>query len=313
MLICLDENELEHFPQDDKPFKQLHSLSLKRNHITNVELAYFAPRLQRLRLDSNCLVTTSGIADLKHLRTLSLGSQVLEHGTLDLQPLLKARLPELHTLSLCDTHIPVLTMPTGWISLRHLNLASCGLHTLPDTFGLSVPNLQSLNLNFNAIKDLRPLLNIGELNTLYVAGNRLSRLRKTAAVLAKMGNLETLDLRDNPFTVGFYAKPVDLRLVKTREQQEKEDEGEEDLFMLPPSAPHADETYFGRLDDGTKLRRRVYEMLVASSCTSLTSLDGKPFSKRDVLVKDEIWERLVLLGVVRKSEKSAGVLAVEDA
>lgn len=291
---------------------------MKRNRLTSIELAYFTRRLQHLHLDSNCLTTTSGISHLKHLRTLSLGSQILEHGTLDLEPLLRAKLPELHTLLLCETHIPALSIPTGWTSLRHLNLASCGLQSLPDTFGVSVPNLRSLNLNFNAIKDLRPLLNISELNTLLVASNRLSRLRKTAAVLAKLGNLETLDLRDNPFTVGFYAKPVEQRLVKTEnalsddtDEPQENGEKEEDAFTLPPSTPLADQTYFSRLDEGTKLRRRVYEMLMASSCKSMVSLDGKVFSKRDALVKDEIWERLVLLGVVRKSEKGSGVLTVE--
>jgi len=133
--------------------------------------------------------------------------------------------------------------------------------------------------------------------------------------------LETLDLRDNPFTVGFYAKPVEQRLVQTKNAlfddtngpQEMGDEEEEEAFKLSPLVPLVDQTYFSRLDEGTKLRRRVYEMLAASSCKNMVSLDGKVFSKRDVLVKDEIWERLVLLGVVRKSEKGSGVLAVEGA
>lgn len=208
-------------------------------------------------------------------------------------------------------------MPTGWTSLRQLNLASCGLQTLPETFGLSVPNLRSLNLNFNAVKDLRPLLNISELSTLLVAGNRLSRLRKSAAVLAKLASLEMLDLRDNPFTVGFYAKAVEQRLARAEASScdvdkvtEKGEEEEEDAFTLRPQAPLVDETYFSRLDDGTRLRRRVYEMLIASSCKMLSTLDGRPFCKRDALIKDEIWERLVQLGVVRKSGRS--VLAVEE-
>ncbi|TID21759.1 hypothetical protein E6O75_ATG05154 [Venturia nashicola] len=314
--LRLDDNGLEHFPQDDISCKQLRLLSLKSNHLASIDLAYFAPRLRQLHLDSNCLTSTSGISHLKHLRKLSLGSQVLEDGTLNLEPLLRAKLPELHTLSLCETHIPTLSMPTGWTSLRHLNLASCGLQSLPETFGLSVPNLRSLNLNFNAVKDLRPLLNISELSTLLVAGNRLSRLRKSAAVLAKLASLDVLDLRDNPFTVGFYAKAVEQRLVTTEmnrcdaeEMIEKGEEEEHDTFTVPPQAPFVDQTYFSRLDDGTKLRRRVYEMLIAASCKTLSTLDGKPFCKRDALVKDDIWERLVHLGVVRKSER--GVLAVE--
>jgi hypothetical protein len=231
---------------------------------------------------------------------------------MDLEPLLSAKLPELHTLILCETHIPTLSMPTGWASLRNLNLASCGLQSLPETFGLSVPNVRSLNLNFNAIKDLTPILNIVELRSLLVAGNRLKRLRKTAAVLAKLGNLEMLDLRDNPFTVGFYAKTVEGRLVKTEQAlQEGNEEVVGDAFTLPLCATVVDRTYFERLDEGTKLRRRVYEMLIASSCRIMGMLDGKAFEKRDVLVKDEIWERLVLLGVVRKSGGMGGVLAVE--
>ncbi|QDS74619.1 hypothetical protein FKW77_008848 [Venturia effusa] len=314
--LHLDDNELQHFPQDDTPCQQLRLLSLRRNPLTSIELAYFSPRLCSLNLESNRLKSTSGISHLKHLRNLSLGSQVLEDGTLDLGPLLGTKLPELHALSLCETHIPTLSLPIGWTSLRHLNLACCGLQTLPDTFGLSVPNLRYLNLDFNAIRDLRPLLNISELSTLLAAGNRLSRLRKSAAVLAKLGNLESLDLRDNPFTVGFYAKGTEHRLVTTEQvpsdadgANERVEEEEDDAFKLPAQEPLVDQTYFSRLDDGTRLRRRVYEMLIASSCKVVSSLDGKPFCKRDALVKDEIWERLVQLGVVKKSER--GGLAVE--
>jgi len=250
-------------------------------------------------------------------------SQTPNNRTLDLQPLLTAKLPELHTLSLCQTYIPSLDLPTGWTSLHNLNLASCGLHTLPDAFGLCVPNLRCLNLNFNAIKDLRPLLNMGELNTLLAASNRLSRLRKTAAVLSRLSSLENLDLRDNPFTVGFYAKPHEHRLVTAAsspapsgdEKNEHSMDAEEEHFTLPPCTRELDATYFSRLDEGTKLRRRVYEMLLTSSCKVLDSLDGKRFVKGDVLVRDGIWERLVVLGVVKKSGtgRDEPVLMVEDA
>ena len=70
---------------------------------------------------------------------------------------------------------------------------------------------------------------------------------------------------------------------------------------LPPRGKDEDEAYYARLDEGTRLRRRVYEMLVASECKSLRELDGLPFVREDVLVRDEVWERLVVLGVVRKT------------
>src|SRR6202012_5859041 len=85
--------------------------------------------------------------------------------------------------------------------------ANCGLANLPENFGLAAPNLRAVNLNFNALKDLRPLLNIKRLTSLFAAGNRLTRLRKTMAVLAKLMHLEVLDLRGNPFTLGFHEPP----------------------------------------------------------------------------------------------------------
>jgi len=65
-----------------------------------------------------------------------------------------------------------------------------------------------------------------------------------------------------------------------------------------------DARYLERLDEDTKLRRRVYEMLLASGCKRLRVLDGMVFDKEAVLVKDEVWERLVELEVLRRSEKT---------
>jgi hypothetical protein len=174
-----------------------------------------------------------------------------------------------------------------------------------------VPNLRSLNLNANAIADLRPLLNIKALRELHVAGNRLARLRKTSAVLAKLSSLEVLDLRDNPFSLGFHPQAVESRLVSTSDDLPGDEEDapptiprevEEPMqFLLPPCDKDVDTQYYTRLDEGTRLRRRVYEMLLANECRSLEQLDGLPFVREDVLVRDDVWERLVLLGVVRKS------------
>lgn len=239
-------------------------------------------------------------------------SQRPETGDCDLLPILEARMRDLNTLCLSENHISALTLPHDWFSLSTLELASCGLQELPGDFGLSLPNLRSLNLNFNAIKDLRPLLNIKSLNELHVAGNRLARLRKTTAVLSMLRALETLDLRDNPFSIGFHPKAVEQRLVSTANTLPDADNntlaGDERQatvmqFLLPPCDATKDAEYFARLDDGTKLRRRVYEMLLANNCGTLVYLDGLHFKREAVLVRDEIWDRLVMLGVLRKSGK----------
>jgi len=210
----------------------------------------------------------------------------------------------------CDlSHFPHL------LSLRTLELASAGIDTLPADFGQKLANLRTLNLNFNALKDLRPLLNIKNLERLCLAGNRLSRLRKNAAVLAKLDSLTDVDLRDNPFSIGFYPKGTDTRALTIHKSHSEPEDGEEDNegaepFTLPPADKEADAQYLARWDEDTKLRRRVYEMLLASSCGRLTALDGMVFDKKSVMVKDRVWERLVALGVVRRKDREGNRDAV---
>jgi hypothetical protein len=244
-------------------------------------------------------------------------SQTPHSGPCDLDPLLTSSLRELHTLCLSQNHIPTLSIPHDFSSIRHLELASCGLDTLPNDFGLSIPNLRTLNLNFNALKDIRPLLNTKRLNTLHLAGTRLSRLRKTTAVLSKLTALETLDLRDNPFGLGFYPKPEEQRVVVRTDSKLTPDQDQRSLpqsialeqmeepimFTVPPCSKDTDHAYLARLDEGTKLRRRVYELLLANHCRVLRCVDGMIFERGDVLVKDGIWDRLVELGVVKKSKR----------
>lgn len=209
-----------------------------------------------------------------------------------------------------------------------LELASTGLQSLADDFGLQCPNLHTLNLNFNAIRDLRPLLGITRLERLYLAGNRIERLRRTAAVFERVGKeLREVDLRGCLLTVGFYVPPsqsksqsddsTDKRIVlsdfsnpdvSSADQQASSwtDEAQEkraaQAYLLPPlldKEKEADKSSRERLDEDTKIRRRVYEMLLVSACPRLRTLDGLRVCKEDVVRKDGTWNRLIELGVLR--------------
>jgi hypothetical protein len=102
------------------------------------------------------------------------------------------------------------------LALQLLDIASCGIRVLPGHFGKNFPNLRVLNLNFNSVSDLGSIADMRGLSRLTAAGNRISRLRMLCQVVARIGrssqhdysSLRTIDLRNNPLTVGFYPPPV---------------------------------------------------------------------------------------------------------
>jgi len=173
-----------------------------------------------------------------------------------------------------------------------------------------------LNLNYNALRDIQPLLSIVRLQKLFLAGNRVSRLRRTAVVLQHLNaELVEIDMRNNPLTVGFYTpqsaiSKVEQRIVLSNSNApQDEDDADKDTaakagqaYLLPPSDKEDDKVARERLDEDTKLRRRVYEMLLVASCRDLHTLDGLEVEKEDVGRKDEIWDRLRELGVLRQKE-----------
>ncbi len=171
-------------------------------------------------------------------------------------------------------------------------------------------------MNYNALRDIEPLLGIARLQKLFLAGNRVSRLRRTATVLQNLNaELAEIDIRNSPLTVGFYMpqsaiSKVEQRIVlSTPNLPQDEDDADEDTaaragqaYLLPPSDKDDDKTARERLDEDTKLRRRVYEMLLVASCKDLHMLDGLEVEREDVGRKDEVWDRLRELGVLREKE-----------
>lgn len=304
MLIETDDNHLERFETTEDHSSKLISLSLQKNRLATLDLESYTS-LRYLDVDENHLSTIQGLERLHQLDILSMRKQDLK----DAQQLtvfsqrLSAR-----SLFLSSNSIPTLDLPQSYHSVQNLEMASCGLQDLPDDFGLKFPNLRTLNLSFNAITDIRPLLNISRLEKLHAAGNRIGRLRKTVAVLARMSHLRKTDLRDNPITHGFYAPvAVSKNMLSTiSHDNEPPSETQSQLqaamsHRLPNAEHGADAEHLSRLDEDTKLRRRVYEILLSNGCKGLEALDGLAFAKDRALVRDGVWERLLKLGVVRKS------------
>ena len=203
-------------------------------------------------------------------------------------------------------------------NLRQLELASAGLEALDAKFGIQMPNLRSLNLSYNAIRDLTPLLGIHKLQRLWLVGNRISRLRRTTQVLKEVGkDLVELDLRNNTMTVGFHGyttkiESLERQLVRTSDPKPQEnidyDNAHKDDWDEIGNSPYlvgnlhdgTGESFRRCLDGDTALRRRVYDMLVLHTCPQLEVLDGSKVETRSIAQRDKIWQRLLELGILKK-------------
>ncbi|KAH9845020.1 Leucine-rich repeat protein [Teratosphaeria destructans] len=287
---------------------KLEMLSLRNCGLSHLYVGTLQ-RLRTLDVDDNSLADLTGIEKLNGLSCLSMRRQKLSK---DARIALFDHPLDVSTLRLSGNAIPAIDLQRTFLSLQHLELASTGLQSLSQDFGLNMPNLRTLNLNFNSLKDIRPLLNIQKLEHLSIAGNRIDRLRKTVATLGKLTTLKCLDLRDNHVTQCFYAPSVTAQTSVVRHTT-SEDPGDEDehtrlieqaRHALPSGDPSGDLQHAAKLDEETKLRRRVYEMLLAHSCMNLERVDGLAFDKSKANLRDRVWDRLVELGIVRKSQSS---------
>ncbi|KAF1837230.1 hypothetical protein BDW02DRAFT_491871 [Decorospora gaudefroyi] len=307
--LNLDDNEIEEFPLLDtpaKPCKFLRSMRLCRNGATYLDVDRHFPKLESLYVDGNSLAQVVGLEHLRHLRTFSAREQILDSES-DPEICVSnlARNAEVRNLYLSLNPAYGLHISQHLLSLQRLELASMGLKELPSNFGQLTPNIRTINLNFNSITDLRPLLNIKRLSELLLVGNKLERLRANAMVLGKLGTLSKLDWRDNPLTLRFYAPACENRIMSLR--QRPSEEQLTDRFVLPEGDIEADTQHLSRLDYETRIRRRVTEMMLANLCRHLRDLDGLPFDKARVLVKDDVWERLLFLGVIQRKQPETTV------
>ncbi|KAK8107473.1 uncharacterized protein PG998_009486 [Apiospora kogelbergensis] len=269
--LNLDNNRLQSFaPTHGQVMAGLKYLRLSDNQLDTLDMAAF-PGIRMMHADRNFLSKLTGFMCARRLDSLSLRN-------------------------LLTTFDP----KVDFLNLQLLELANCGIESLSDNLGQLMPNLRTLNLNFNALDDLSPLRYIPRLKKLLVAGNRLVNINTVATLLAEFPHLSKLDMRDNVATVGFY--PPNHRsqsLVSVDENAEQLP----DPFTLPDASWERDATYAARLDMGTKKRRRLHELAIAQSCARLKTLDGLTLQRDEIRKKDEVWTALAKCGAIAEPQK----------
>ena len=294
------------------PVPALRLLDISNNSVTDMDISNL-PNIQTLYLDSNHVTNIMGVQHLSNLATVAWRNQTDLRTNVNI-PIRFEDFQDLKTLQLSGNKLQSFDLTTSFLNLQQLELSSAGLDCLSKSFGIQVPNLRFLNLNNNAIKDLRPLLGIAKLTNLHIAGNRISRLRQTITVLRKVGGaLESVDLRGNPLTVGFYGTSSVSRNMQQQLVMKTggwfDDPEEENVveciaakYIIPPGDSVMDQQHRETVSEDTALRRRVYEMLLTCGCPSLTRLDGLRVDRGMIKRRDMIWKRLLELGVLKAKE-----------
>ena len=293
--LNLANNKLEHFePVTRKAFLSLRHLDLSDNDLSLLDVKLL-PSLRVLHADRNCLGKLTGLSKTTRLDSLSLREQ-RGPGPLDMSFLSAAY--EVRKLFLSGNLIESFSPTADFLNLQLLELANCGLRSLPADLGQMMPNLRKANVNFNALADIGPFRYVPRLKKLLAAGNRLGDATGLIEAVAEFPHLVHLDLRDNPITQGLYSP---LGLVAAAATNSAKDR--EESFKLPDADPEKDAVYCRRLDVQTRMRRRLYEELFASSCRRLKKLDGLDLRrKQGTGDNDTVWMALAAHGlVVRES------------
>ncbi|KAI9679494.1 MAG: hypothetical protein M1817_005516 [Caeruleum heppii] len=298
--LCDNELSVLHFEHPHN-LSRLRRLEVAGNHLERIDVSVM-PGLCALDADRNRLIAIDGLSSMRHLDCLSMREQ--DPPTRHSKALNLVDFHEVQRLHLSANALPSFPTSTPFLNLQHLELASCALQVLPLEFGRLVPNLRVLNVNFNALKDLGPLRGIVRLRELSATGNRVGRLRNCTQLLSALSSLQTLDLRNNPLTIGFYNALAEAHLSPAADQGEEEHDWVEP-YALPAVEPTFDDIHRHRLDPDTRLRRKVYEMLVRRACPSLTRLDGLPCMRDQVEASDGLWNRLMMLGVAKEVQTGA--------
>ncbi|KAK0670934.1 hypothetical protein QBC41DRAFT_363670 [Cercophora samala] len=277
--LNLEGNQLESFSIDsDAPMHSLRYLYLNNNQLSSLSVAK-TPHLRLLHADKNFLVRISGFSRARRIDSLSLREQ-RSATPLDL-PFLLSRVYEVRKLFLSGNPLHTFEPQVDFLNLQLLEVANCGLEQLPKDFGMLMPNLRVLNLNMNALGEIKPLRYIPRLKRLFVSGNRLGDAAKLVEVLSGFRWLRECDVRDNLVTLGFYA-PLQhqqssgsnhMVVVKHDKGGEGRDEGG-GRFVLPEQDAQRDREYRGRLDSNTAMRRRLWEFMVSERVGSVRRLDG---------------------------------------
>lgn len=198
----------------------LRTLSLNDNSLVSIDVSPFR-QLKILRVDRNLEIQILGIRKVRDLEVLCLRGQRAKNMKLRERTVMSKDSQAFEMTdwtSICDIRVlrfsgnPIINtsfpIEEPFMNLHILDLSGTNLTRLPATLGELCINLRELDLSFNEISDIEPLISVPKLERLYLFHNKLDNLEQVIEILLGMSYLTILDLRDNPLTHSLYPSVI---------------------------------------------------------------------------------------------------------
>ncbi|KAJ7600466.1 hypothetical protein C8J56DRAFT_910325 [Mycena floridula] len=254
------------------PMPRLKILRASGNRLTKLNLSLM-PNLRTLYLDNNSLTSLVRLERLTKLENLSLRNQSGRGLNL-----LARDVRDVKRLYLSGNPLGNGFLSEACYNLLYVELAACRLSSLPDDLAQLIPNV-------------RPLEGLTRLRKLTIIGSRLQGTKGLIRLLQRMPDLEMLDFRMNPCTLGWYL-PLMVRGVPGALQpsENQNDFGDKEAGWL-----ELDSKFRRDLPDDVYVGRLAYRGLVMKACPRLRMLDGI-----EVAEKERIKAQKLLVGILGK-------------
>ncbi|EJD43556.1 L domain-like protein, partial [Auricularia subglabra TFB-10046 SS5] len=271
--LNLDANKLTALPHLALP--KLRVLRVSDNAFTQLDLGGM-PALRTVYADGNKLREglgdVHGLDRLRRLENLSLRNQNGVGGVRSERTLPSREIRDVKRLYLSANPLPQDFLQEACYNMVYLELAACRLEELPRNLAQLVPNVRVLNLNYNFLSDIGALVGLTRLRKLTVIGSRLKSVKAVIRVLRGMPDIEMVDFRMNPFSLGWYLPLLVRDVPGALQPSDSTSKGRR--VGMGSTWEELDRKFRGDLPDGSYVGRLAYRGLVMSACAGVAEIDG---------------------------------------
>ncbi|CDR99806.1 hypothetical protein [Sporisorium scitamineum] len=187
---------------DVAPAKRLRTLYADYCDLDRIDNLDQLENLDNLSMRQQAEAAITWPADqLRDVRRLFLSGNAFPQGISTTSKTVEARKPIAAPLGVQ----PSLVQPLRFLNLVYLELSACQLMQLPEDLAQVAPNLRSLNLDHNLISTLPSLAGMQRLKRLSLVGCRVKKSKSIITAVRGLSELQVIDCRTNPCTLGLYA------------------------------------------------------------------------------------------------------------